>query len=255
MHTNTILQQLQLLKKERKGGFAVLIDPDGITEESMPEIARLCNAAKVTFLFLGGSLMLSNHIQKIISIFKNISNIPIVLFPGHPSQVEVQADGLFFLSLISGRNPDLLIGQHVIAAPKIKQSQLEVIPTGYMVIEGGKPTTVSYISNSMPIPADKPDIALCTAWAGELLGLRTLYMDAGSGAQTPISTEMIQRVANNVEIPLIIGGGIKTAQQAKANLEAGAQVIVVGNAIEKNPQLILEISDAIHRFNKQAEPV
>jgi phosphoglycerol geranylgeranyltransferase len=250
MKQKEILHRLQELKNNNKAGFAVLIDPDGVDVTSIQQIAHLCNEHHVTFLFLGGSLMLTNHIQEIIAAFKSISKIPIVLFPGHPSQVDAHADGLLFLSLISGRNPELLIGQHVIAAAKIKQSNLEVIPTGYMVIDGGKPTSVSYISNTPPIPHDKPDIALCTAWAGELLGLQCIYMDAGSGAMHAISKEMIHKVASNIDIPLIVGGGIRNSDQAITAINAGAQIVVVGNAIENNPEMIIEIANAIAHANQ-----
>ena len=148
--------------------------------------------------------------------------------------------------MISGRNPELLIGQHVVSAPFVKQSGLEIMPTGYMVIDGGAPTTVSYISNATPIPADKSEIAMCTAMAGEMLGMQLIYMDAGSGAKRPITESMIEKVAKNIEVPLIIGGGITNAEKAYLNCKAGADMIVVGNAIEKDASLIKEISDAIH---------
>jgi putative glycerol-1-phosphate prenyltransferase len=151
-----------------------------------------------------------------------------------------------YLSLISGRNPELLIGQHVISAPFVKKSGLEIIPTGYMVIDGGAPTTVSYISNANPIPADKNDIAMCTAMAGEMLGMKLIYMDAGSGARKPITETMIERVAKNISIPLIVGGGITDPEKAYRNCKAGADVIVVGNAIEKDPSIMAEISAAVH---------
>jgi putative glycerol-1-phosphate prenyltransferase len=151
-----------------------------------------------------------------------------------------------YLSLISGRNPELLIGQHVISAPFVKKSGLEIIPTGYMVIDGGAPTTVSYISNASPIPADKNDIAMCTAMAGEMLGMKLIYMDAGSGARKPITETMIERVANNISIPLIVGGGITDPEKAYRNCKAGADVIVVGNAIEKDSSIMAEISAAVH---------
>lgn len=249
MKNQATYQKLLSLKANKQCGFAVLIDPDGVTVSSIQHIAKLCNEANVTFVFLGGSLMTSNHVYEIINAFKEITDIPVILFPGHPSQVEPNADALFFLSLISGRNAELLIGQHVVAAPKIKQSQLEVIPTGYMVIDGGKQTTVSYMSNTTPIPNDKPDIAVCTAWAGEMLGLKALYMDAGSGAEQTISAEMIQKVAQNIEIPLIVGGGMCSIGDVAKAINAGAQIVVIGNAIEKNPSLIKEIAGFIQSFN------
>lgn len=250
MKENTIYTQLLTLKKRHQCGFAVLIDPDAVTEATIKDIAHQCNIAEVAMVFLGGSLVTSNHVQELIVAFKLISTIPIVLFPGHPSQVAPNADALLFLSLISGRNAELLIGQHVIAAPLIKQSNLEVIPTGYMVIDGGKPTTVSYMSNSQPIPHNKPDIALCTAWAGELLGLKTIYMDAGSGADQPISEKMIKMVSENIDIPLIVGGGMSSIEDVEKAINAGAQIIVVGNAIEKNTQLIGEIGAFIKQYNQ-----
>jgi putative glycerol-1-phosphate prenyltransferase len=153
------------------------------------------------------------------------------------------------LSLISGRNSELLIGQHVISAPFVKQSGLEIIPVGYMLIDGGSPTTVSYISNTNPIPSNKNDIAICTAMAGEMLGLKLIYMDAGSGASKAIPTTMIKEVAKHIQIPLVVGGGITTAEKAIENCQAGADIIVVGNAAEKDPVLITAIADAIHSLN------
>jgi putative glycerol-1-phosphate prenyltransferase len=210
------------------------------------ETAQLCNEAKVDFVFMGGSLMLSNHLDECIKTFKSKSSIPVILFPGSPSQVSKEADALLYLSLISGRNPELLIGAHVVSAPKIKASGLEIISTGYIVIDGGKPTTVSYMSHSAPIPYDKDDIAVCTAIAGEFLGKNVLYLDAGSGAINPISEKMIQKVSNQISIPLIVGGGISSSEKAIANCHAGADIIVVGNALEKNNHLIKVLAEAIH---------
>jgi putative glycerol-1-phosphate prenyltransferase len=151
--------------------------------------------------------------------------------------------------LISGRNPELLIGQHVISAPFVKKSGLEIMPTGYMVIDGGAPTTVSYISNANPLPADKNEIAMCTAMAGEMLGMKLIYMDAGSGAKNPISEMMIQKVSSCIDVPLIVGGGITTPEKAYLNCKSGADIIVIGNAIEKDQHIIKEIASAIHSLN------
>jgi putative glycerol-1-phosphate prenyltransferase len=170
----------------------------------------------------------------------------VILFPGSPSQVTRYADALLYLSLVSGRNADLLIGQHVLSAPLIKQSGLEVLPTGYMVIDGGAPTTVSYISNASPIPANKKEIAQCTAMAAEMLGMKLIYLDAGSGARTPVTEEMVASVSAQIEVPLIVGGGITSAEKAAAICQAGADVVVVGNAIEKDRSLIQAISEAVH---------
>lgn len=243
-----VYRRILELQAAGKKGFAVLVDPDNIELDAIETMADLCNTASVDFLFVGGSLMLSNHLDACIERFSQYSDIPVVLFPGSPSQVSTQADALFYLSLISGRNPELLIGAHVVSAPMIKASGLEIISTGYMVIDGGKPTTVSYMSHSAPIPHDKDDVAVCTAIAGELLGKHVLYMDAGSGAMHPISTKMIEKVKHHTRIPLIVGGGIHTPEKAIANCKAGADIIVVGNAIEKDINLINTLSLAIHQF-------
>lgn len=241
-----IYTQLVQKKQQQKKMFAVLIDPDKVTPASLADVVELANRSAVDYFFVGGSLVIFNQLDAIIQQIKKSSSIPVILFPGSPSQVSSYADALLYLSLISGRNADLLIGQHVLSAPVIKQSGLEIMPTGYMVIDGGAPTTVSYISNAAPIPADKNDIALCTAMAGEMLGLKLIYMDAGSGARHAITEGMIQQVAKNTTCPLVIGGGIKTPEKAYNNCKAGADIIVVGNAIEKDAGIITEISAAIH---------
>ena len=230
--------------------FAVLVDPDKLDETGLSNTIALAIEAKVDYFFVGGSLVVTDTLDKVVSAIKEKCNIPVILFPGSPDQITPKADALLYLSLISGRNPELLIGQHVISAPFVRQSGLEIMPVGYMLVDGGTPTTVSYISNTNPIPANKNDIASCTAMAGEMLGLKLIYMDAGSGAQKAIPSAMITQVAKYITIPLIVGGGITTADKAKENCLAGADIIVVGNAIEKDPNLIKEIAAAIHSLNK-----
>jgi phosphoglycerol geranylgeranyltransferase len=237
------------LRERKQKGFAVLVDPDKVSVYQVQELAARCNESKVDYLFFGGSLMVTQHMDECIQAFKSHSDIPVILFPGSPSQVSRYADALFYLSLISGRNPELLIGAHVVSAPMVKASGLEIISTGYMVVDGGSPTTVSYMSHSFPIPRDKEDIALCTAMAGEMQGKHVLYVDAGSGAKYPISESMITKIASNTSIPLIVGGGIRDAEKAYLNCKAGADIIVVGNAIEKDMALIKEISSAVHQNN------
>jgi putative glycerol-1-phosphate prenyltransferase len=241
-----LYKQFIAKKQQGKKSFTVLIDPDKVNAQSIEQITSLAVEAKVDYFFVGGSLVISNHLDECIQQIKALCNIPVILFPGSPSQVSKYADALLYLSLISGRNPELLIGQHVVSAPFVKKSGLEIMPTGYMVVDGGAPTTVSYISNASPLPADKNEIAVCTAMAGEMLGMRLIYMDAGSGARRPITESMIEKVAQSIQVPLIIGGGITDPEKAYLNCKAGADVIVVGNAIEKDPSLIREMAAAVH---------
>jgi phosphoglycerol geranylgeranyltransferase len=246
----------ELLARKKKGAksFAVLIDPDKVDRRKIDELTERAVSAKVDYLLVGGSLVISNHLDEVVQQIKKNCNIPVILFPGTPSQVSKYADGLLYLSLISGRNPELLIGQHVISAPFVKQSGLEIISTGYMVIDGGAPTTVSYISNATPIPSDKNEIAICTAMAAEMLGMKLIYMDAGSGAKRAIHEGMIEAVSKQIEVPLVIGGGIKDPEKAYLNCKAGADLIVIGNAIEKDVSLIKEMSEAIHAVALESVP-
>lgn len=239
---------LQLAEKKKLGrkSFTVLIDPDKVDNAKIEQLVALSTDARVDYFFVGGSLVISNHLDECIQQIKASCDIPVILFPGSPSQVSRYADALLYLSLVSGRNPELLIGQHVVSAPFVKKSGLEIMPTGYMVIDGGAPTTVSYISNATPIPSDKNEIAMCTAMAAEMLGMKLIYMDAGSGAKRPIPEEMLHKVATHIEAPLIVGGGIIEPEKAYRNCKAGADVIVVGNAIEKDTSLIKEMAAAVH---------
>lgn len=191
---------------------------------------------------MGGSLLTTDNLRQTIQICKENTNIPVVLFPANSLHIDNQADAILFLSLISGRNPEFLIGQHILAAPKLKRSNLQILPTGYILIDTGKPTTVTYISNTTPIPYEKDSVAACTALAGEFLGLKLIYMDGGSGAEKPISANMIKAVRKTIEVPLIVGGGINSVEKAKSALDAGADIIVVGNALEKSPELLKEIA-------------
>jgi len=241
-----IYSSLAEKKKQGKKSFAVLIDPDKVNNLLLDELIKLSLEAKVDYFLVGGSLVVSSNLDQCIQHIKRNCNIPVILFPGSPLQLCKDADALLYLSLISGRNPELLIGQHVVSAPFVKQSGLEIMPTGYIVIDGGAPTTVSYISNATPVPSDKNEIALCTAMAGEMLGMKLIYMDSGSGAKRPITESMIELVSKNISSPLIIGGGIIHPEKAYLNCKAGADVIVVGNAIEKDASLIREMSDAVH---------
>jgi len=235
-----------IIDKSAKGQkqLSILIDPDKSTSKQVEEIAAFSNDAGVDSFFIGGSLITNNHMDACITALKKSTSIPVVIFPGSTMQINPNADAILFLSLISGRNAEMLIGKHVIAAPYIRSTSLEVIPTGYMLIGCGRPTAVSYMSNSLPIPNDKDDIALCTAIAGEMLGLKMIYMDAGSGADHHVSLTMIEKVKKNISVPLIIGGGINSAEKASEIYNAGADMIVVGNAVEKNQSLIRSLAEA-----------
>jgi phosphoglycerol geranylgeranyltransferase len=235
--------------KKEKGhkSFAVLVDPDKVDESKIEEITAMAVESNVDYLFVGGSLVITNHLDDVVQQIKRECDIPVILFPGSPSQISKYADALLYLSLISGRNPELLIGQHVISAPFVKQSGLEIISTGYMVIDGGAPTTVSYISNANPLPSDKNEIAVCTALAGEMLGMKIIYLDSGSGARKAVAETMIAAVSQQISVPIVVGGGINTPEKAYLNCKAGADIIVVGNAIEKDIMLMKEMSAAIHQ--------
>lgn len=240
-----IYHLMQEGKKTGQKRFALLVDPDKASDAQLESVARQSESAGVDLLFLGGSLVLADRLTYCLEYLRKASSLPLVLFPGSPLQINHQADALLFLSLLSGRNPELLIGQQVISAPYLYHSPLEVIGTGYLLIDGGVPTTVSYMSHTNPIPNDKPDIALATAMAGAMLGLHTIYLDAGSGAQTPVSAEMIGRISREISLPLLVGGGIRTPELAGRAANAGADVIVVGNAIERDTGLLREMVAAV----------
>jgi len=240
-----LYKNILISKKQGEKLFAILIDPDKQKNSDLLLIIKNANKSKVNYFFVGGSLLINDNLNDCIKTIKENSKIPVILFPGNAMQINPKADGILFLSLISGRNPDLLIGKQVISAPILKQTELEIISTGYMLIDSGKATTASYMSNTVPIPREKNAIATSTAIAGQYLGMKLIYMDGGSGAEQPITSDMIKQVSNCIDIPLIIGGGICNAKKAIENCEAGADLIVVGNAIEKDPSLILDISQAI----------
>jgi len=244
-----IYNQLLEKRKQKRKSFAVLIDPDKTDREGCLKTINIAVESKVDFFFVGGSLITNAGLGIVIETIKQNCKIPVVIFPGSNHHIHPAADAILFLSLISGRNPEYLIGQHVVAAPVLKRSGLEVIPTGYMLVDCGKQTTVSYISNTTPLPYDKKDVAACTAMAGEMLGLRLLYLDGGSGAQKPISPEMVEAVRKTTNIPLIVGGGINTPEKAAELLAAGADVIVIGNGIEKDINLLINVSEKVNAMN------
>ena len=237
---------LKKIKAKRKI-FAVLIDPDKFPEQNLLKIITAMEAASPDIILVGGSLV-TKKTETTVEILKKHLHIPVLLFPGSLLQLTPNADGILFISLISGRNPELLIGNHVASAPVIKSSGMEVIPTGYILIEGGTTTSVEYMSQTQPIPASKTDIAVATAIAGELLGQKLIYLEGGSGALNPVPRDMITAVKQNISIPLIVGGGLNTKEKVKDACEAGADIIVVGNAFEKDLSLLKEFKEVVSSF-------
>jgi putative glycerol-1-phosphate prenyltransferase len=233
---------------ENKKQLAVLIDPDKYSNKSLIDVVSIARKAMVSYFLVGGSLLEKNNLDETISVVKDNCEIPVILFPGDVLQINNKADAILLLSLISGRNPEFLIGKHVVAAPYLKESGLEILPTGYMLIDSGKPTTASYMSNALPIPADKDGIAMSTAMAGEMLGLKLIYMDGGSGALNPVPISMVEKVKSAISVPLVIGGGIRSPQEANDRFKAGADILVVGNAIESQNSLIEQLAEVVFSF-------
>lgn len=253
MNRNSGLREL-LYQRNKKGikSLALLVDPEKTDQQpSIDLLQQLSHGVLIDFVFIGGSLVNTRRLDKCLKRIKAITkgNVPLVLFPGSIMQLSEKADALLFLSLISGRNPDLLIGQHVMAAPTLAKSKLEILPTGYMLINGGVGTSVEYMSQTIPIPNNKPEIAVATALAGKFLGLPLFYMDAGSGAKMPVPAKMINAVSKEVNCPLMVGGGINSLEKAKNAWNAGADLLIIGNGAEKNPGLITEVLHYAKLYN------
>ena len=226
-------------KQANRKLLAILLDPDKIDRNNLDALANKINFSPATHVFIGGSHVLSTDLDHIISELKKNCSLPIILFPGNPSQISTLADGILFLSLISGRNPDYLIGHQVKAAPILKKSELEIIPTGYILIESGTTTAVEKVSQTKPL-SDLQEI-LHTALAGELMGQQLLYLEAGSGAENAVSVEIIKRISQNIGIPLIVGGGIKTSRGIDDAYHSGADLVVIGTAFENDPDFFDKI--------------
>ena len=236
-----------MFSRDRKR-LAILIDPENTNHrDNLAELMEVASQSMVDYVFVGGSLVTHNRMDEVVSAIKSNSNLPVVLFPGGLNQISAHADAILFLSLISGRNPEFLISKQVAAAPLVKKIGLTAIPTGYLLI--GTTSSASYMSNTTPIPYHKSDIAKATALAGEMMGQQVIYLDAGSGAPEPVRAEMINEVRKTITVPLIVGGGITCFDEAYTALEAGADILVVGNATEKDPQTIKEIAGAVKAMN------
>lgn len=230
----TIRQQILEAKSNGHKLLAVLLDPDKIVLENVGHLIEKINQSPATHIFVGGSIVQNNILEELISDLKQKTNLPIILFPGDPSQISVKADGILFLSLLSGRNPDYLIEYQVQAAPILKKTNLEVISTGYILIESGNETAVARVSKTKPLSRENLDLVLATAQAGEMLGNQLIYLEAGSGAKQPVPTEMIELISQNIEIPVIVGGGIVDLHGIQKAYKAGADLVVIGTAFENN---------------------
>lgn len=230
--------------------FTILIDTDKIAQNDLHNLLKISNENNVDFFFVGGSLITDDSFHQKLVYIKKHSKIPLLIFPGGAEQISKNADAFLLLSLLSGRNPDLLIGQHVRSAFQLKLSGLEIVSTAYLLIDGGKPTSVSYMSNTQAIPRDKAQIAVATALAAEQLGFKLCYLEAGSGAENAVPNEMITEVKASCSLPIIVGGGIRSAQMVHEKYEAGADMVVVGTSIENDQSLIAEMSQVKNRFNE-----
>jgi phosphoglycerol geranylgeranyltransferase len=229
-----LLNSIQQAQTNGRKLLAILLDPDKLPLEEIATKVATIHQLKADFILVGGSLLFTNVLDAFVREIKKHTNLPIILFPGSALQISNEADGILFLQLISGRNPEYLIGNQVIAAPLLQQTQLEVISTGYILVESGRETTASYISNTKPIPAHKPEIAMATALAGQYLGHQLIYLDGGSGALHPVPESMIALVRKNIHLPIVVGGGIRNRKQLDAAYEAGADLVVIGTAFELN---------------------
>ena len=230
--------------KNKGAAFLALIDPD-IELKLEYRVSNLCSNG-VDAILIGGSIIGRTDFNSFVKFVKSLSTIPIIIFPGNSMQLSSYADAILFLSLVSGRNSEYLIGEQVKAAPIIKEIAIEAIPTGYIIIESGSVTSVLYMSHTIPIPNDKPDIAKYHALASEYLGMKLVYLDAGSGAKYSVPTQMIKEVSEYITLPLIIGGGIRTPAEANSKVSAGANAVVVGNILQSHPELTKDFADAIH---------
>jgi len=240
-----ILKEIHSKIKQGKKQLAVLIDPDKLELDELKSLIAKIESSKVDLILLGGSLLSKDAIDLFSKTIKSLSSKKLILFPGSIHQISNFADGILFLSLVSGRNPEFLIGNQVLAAPLLKSSKLEILSTGYILVDSGAQTTASYISNTTPLPRNKADIAVATALASEMLGQKLIYLDGGSGAKLEVPSEMIKAVSKNISVPLIVGGGINTAEKPKTAYESGADLVVIGTAIEKDQDFLEAINSIL----------
>ncbi len=235
-------QRIRAAYHHRQPLLAWLIDPDVFSEAMETTLQQVAQREWVDLILVGGSLLHRVETDRVVRQIKTKTSTPVLLFPGSAFQLSGRVDAVLFLVLLSGRNPEYLIGKHVEAAPFIERHGLEVIPTSYLLIEGGRISSAQYVSGTIPLPKDRPQLAAVTALAGRYMGQRLVYLDAGSGACEPVSPDIIAAVQRRVPLPLIVGGGIRTPQQARAAWIAGATVVAVGNQLEVTPSLIQQLA-------------
>ena len=242
----SVFSHLNSVINERGAAYVVLIDPDRKNEDSINSRVELANNSGVDALFVGGSLMMDGNCTDRVKQIKEVSNIPVIFFPGGVGQLNSHYDAMLFMSVISGRNPHYLIGEQVIAAPLVKVMGIETIPTGYILMDGGAGSTVEFVSGTRPIPMNRPDVAVAHALAGQYLGMNLIYLEAGSGAKEPVATGIVEAVSDAVDVPLIVGGGIRSPETASETVNAGASIIVTGTIIELHSNRMKELADAVH---------
>ena len=230
----TLYQDIQAAKGQQQKLLAILLDPDKVSVASVGELSDKINQSPATHIFVGGSSFEGNHLNELLKILKSKTNLPILLFPGNPSQISAEAHGILFLQLLSGRNPEYLIEHQVNAVPILENTQLEILSTGYILIESGNETAVVSVSQTKPLSRNQIDYAAQTAKAGEFMGNKLMYLEAGSGAVNPVPTAMITAVAARISIPLIVGGGIRSREAINAAYNAGADLVVIGTAFEND---------------------
>ena len=248
MMNSKVYNHLLSVRKKKGAGYIVLIDPDKKSENDLPEKVKAINESGVDAILVGGSLMMDGRCSDRVAQIKSLAEIPVIFFPGGISQLNSHYDAILFMSIISGRNPHYLIGEQVIAAPIINDLGIEVIPTGYLLLDGGSDSAVQFMSSTAPIPMDKPDISIAHALAAQYLGKQLIYLEAGSGAKQAVTNELIKEVFEQVDIPLIVGGGIRTPEVAREKVESGASFVVTGNIIEENNNgnILKKFAEAVH---------
>ncbi len=242
----SVLSKLNDCVEKKGAGFIVLIDPDKKNDKNIDQLVEKAHQNGVDAIFVGGSIMMDGLYHKRVERIKSISEIPVILFPGGVNQINKHYDAMLFMSLLSGRNSHYLIGEQVIAAPIVKDYGIETIPTGYLLIDGGSPTSVEVVSGTKPLPSNRPDIIVSHALAAQFLGMELIYLEAGSGALNEVPGDVVRKVADEINIGLIVGGGIRTPEDANSIVNSGASFVVIGSAIEKSAELMEEFSSSIH---------